>query len=536
MDHIKLLIADDEPVILRGLKKLLPWNELGLYIIGEANDGDELRELIRLLDPQLIISDISMPGSNGIDIMNELSEQGHHIPVVFISAFQEFNYACQAIKLGALDYLIKPIDKNQLEKAVYKAVDMIRKQSNGERNQEKLDYYEQKNHMATIEQLLSNLLEGNEKALYSLVQLKAIDIDVMTTVCVLEIKEYAHNFQWEEKEYDLLHFAMSNIIRETLEQNELVHTGLFMNKDGRFVLLLQHQVVDIPLKVICDLQLKIQKYLKTIIWYGIGETQHTPDFAQLSYHSALTSFEKKYFTDPDNQENELFTNVLEDISIDSPPYQSIKEIQDKLVRAWISLDKVHIHLWIKKLFDRIRIESDEQKHVAISNMYHSILTINHELLQVGSGIEQLNSDHELLRKLDVCSSYTELTIVAKQVLLEILESVHKSVSKEQSLLTEVKSYIHTNYAGNLTLESVAARVYMNPYYFSSFFKKHIGQNFKNYVTTLRMKHALKLLLETDLLVYEIAEQVGYNNVRNFSDMFKKNFGKVPQEYRQASKL
>ncbi|MOA43422.1 HTH-type transcriptional regulator YesS [compost metagenome] len=74
---------------------------------------------------------------------------------------------------------------------------------------------------------------------------------------------------------------------------------------------------------------------------------------------------------------------------------------------------------------------------------------------------------------------------------------------------------------------------MNPYYFSSFFKKHTGQNFKSYVTEVRMEQALKLLLETDLLVYEIAERVGYNHVRHFSDMFKKKFGQVPQEYRQA---
>lgn len=76
-------------------------------------------------------------------------------------------------------------------------------------------------------------------------------------------------------------------------------------------------------------------------------------------------------------------------------------------------------------------------------------------------------------------------------------------------------------------------VYMNPYYFSSFFKKHTGQNFKQYVTEVRMRHALRLLLESDLMVYEIAERVGYNNARHFSDMFKRKFSKLPQEYKQS---
>ncbi|MNI97380.1 Bifunctional transcriptional activator/DNA repair enzyme AdaA [compost metagenome] len=80
---------------------------------------------------------------------------------------------------------------------------------------------------------------------------------------------------------------------------------------------------------------------------------------------------------------------------------------------------------------------------------------------------------------------------------------------------------------------MAALLYMNPYYFSSFFKKHTGQNFKSYLTEVRMGHALRLLLQSDLMVYEIAELVGYNNARHFSDMFKKKYGKLPQEYKHS---
>ncbi|MNH35623.1 HTH-type transcriptional regulator YesS [compost metagenome] len=90
-----------------------------------------------------------------------------------------------------------------------------------------------------------------------------------------------------------------------------------------------------------------------------------------------------------------------------------------------------------------------------------------------------------------------------------------------------------HYAENITLESMAALIYMNPYYFSSFFKKHTRKNFKQYLTEERMKHALRLLLESELMIYEIAERVGYNNARHFSDMFKKVYGKLPQEYRQS---
>ncbi|MBW7453537.1 AraC family transcriptional regulator, partial [Paenibacillus sepulcri] len=117
--------------------------------------------------------------------------------------------------------------------------------------------------------------------------------------------------------------------------------------------------------------------------------------------------------------------------------------------------------------------------------------------------------------------------------LERLQGTHsgKSVGKEAAQLKQVREYIASHYAEEINLERMAALVYMNASYFSSFFKKHTGQNFKQYVTEIRMQHALRMLLQTDSMVYEVAERVGYNNARQFSDMFKKHYGKLPNEYR-----
>ncbi|MOA31940.1 HTH-type transcriptional regulator YesS [compost metagenome] len=107
--------------------------------------------------------------------------------------------------------------------------------------------------------------------------------------------------------------------------------------------------------------------------------------------------------------------------------------------------------------------------------------------------------------------------------------------KEMLQGAKVKKYIQEHYADNITLESLSDMFYMNPYYFSSFFKKHIGENFKTYLTNIRMEHAHSMLMLTDMMVYEIAERVGYNNARHFSNMFKKKYGKLPLEYKQAMK-
>lgn len=161
--NIRVLLADDEPVILRGLKKLISWDALGLDIVGEACDGIELKSMIAACNPDLVISDISMPGFTGIDIIRDIHESGLPIKVVFISAYQEFSYARQALQYGALDYLVKPVNTGQLEQVVSRAVAVIRQETEEERNKEMLKSYERKNHSVTIEELLEQITDGSKE-------------------------------------------------------------------------------------------------------------------------------------------------------------------------------------------------------------------------------------------------------------------------------------------------------------------------------------------------------------------------------------
>ncbi|WP_411346638.1 response regulator [Paenibacillus sp. WLX1005] len=536
MEYMTLLIADDEPVILRGLKKLLPWEEMGLSIIGEANDGEELRQQIVRLQPQLVISDISMPGSSGIEIMRELQAQGSRIPVIFISAFQEFDYARDAVKLGALDYLVKPIDKNQLEQVVRRAIGIIREQCNEELTQERLSYYEQKSRLDATEKLVNGLLDGDRRALPSLLETEALNNTVPVTVCVLEVEEQIHHERWEEQERNLVQFAIANIIRENLQQHEQLECGLLVFKEDRFVILIQHTDEDTPRECMHLLQANIAEYLKIEMGCAIGQTCAELSLAAVSYQSALEALKRKYFARTGSVIEYDIAVDDEQMMTDSIVISSLPDLHTELIRAWTALEPMRMEQLLEQLFMCIRREAKSQRYTAVTSTYNSILTLNRELLQRGGGIEQDHTNSDWLSRLDACATYEQLTYEACHILRSLLQqSSNKSGGKELTLLTETKLYIEQHYNDNITLETVAARVYMNPYYFSSFFKKHTGQNFKNYVTDIRMKHALKLLLETDNLVYEIAELVGYNNVRHFSDMFKKQYGRVPQEYRQACK-
>ncbi|WP_438491848.1 response regulator [Paenibacillus sp. IHBB 3054] len=526
--NIRVLLADDEPVILRGLKKLISWDALGLDIVGEACDGIELKSMIAACNPDLVISDISMPGFTGIDIIRDIHESGLPIKVVFISAYQEFSYARQALQYGALDYLVKPVNTGQLEQVVSRAVAVIRQETEEERNKEMLKSYERKNHSVTIEELLEQITDGSKGAAAALARMGNIAISRYATVCVVEIDEYSGMpTRWEERERKLVEFALSNIIKETVEE---AGSGYVFRKGERFGILLQHEHEGEPQRLMEDLHHKINSFLKLQVSIGVGKSVSGIEEAVESYRSALKGLRARYFAGL----NRVIPDI-EERQEASFPISELTSLQASLSEALKSLDKEQLAASSGKLQEAVQLLSGDSRNQAVSHIYNAIIQLEQELADYGVDAGLLvQDDKPLLEKLTDAPTYAELQQAFEDVVNKMYDQLAcKAGGKEMPQLMQVKAYVEEHYAENITLESTASLVYMNPYYFSSFFKKHTGQNFKSYLTEVRMGHALRLLLQSDLMVYEIAELVGYNNARHFSDMFKKKYGKLPQEYKHS---
>ncbi|WP_059054151.1 response regulator transcription factor [Paenibacillus senegalimassiliensis] len=528
---MRVLLADDEPVILRGLKKLISWDELGLHIVGEAQDGYELRQLIPECSPDLIISDISMPGLSGIDIIKELHEQGRPIKVIFISAYQEFAYAQQAVQYGALDYLVKPVSKPHLESVLRRAVDMIREENEEERTKERLDHYERKHRTVTISEYLDSLMDGDQRAANELTRMGAVPLSRYTSICLIEIDdEMGGESHWAERERKLVHFALNNIMKETLDSCD---NCLMFVKDGRYGILVQFEHPEEPRRLIGNLHEQITSFLKLKLSAGIGQTVSGIELADASYRSALKALQSKYFTGLNqiiNAEELEQGAVTDEIPV-------ISELQEEIIKALCSQNKKLLEEMTDRLRRGVIRQAKGNKVLAVTSMYNTVLALEQELTQFGIPSRfSRRAESSLLDRLTSHATFAGAMDELIAIIQHMFEQLNgKLANKEVAELTKVKAYIAEHFAENITLESIAAIIYMNPYYFSSFFKKHTGKNFKQVLTEERMKHAIGLLLTTDLMIYEIAEAVGYNNARHFSDMFKKLYGKLPQEYRQSAR-
>jgi two-component system, response regulator YesN len=525
---ITVILADDEPIIIKGLKKLIPWEELGVKIIGEAWTGRGLMELIEKERPSLVITDISMPDGTGIDVLKDIDRKGLRTKVIFISAYQEFSYAKDALALGAVDYLVKPIEKELLLSAVQRAVSDLKEESEEQSFKSKLALYEHKDRKTQLEELFDRLLDGDirlDDASEKLRMLESGCIYGYYTVLLLEPVQEEKDSRWGEHEKRLLLFAVGNMAEELMRRDA---SGILLRKGDRLCAVVNHRE-ETDLKALGeDMIANVKSYLKIDLSVGIGKQSEGLDGIKTSYRTAAETLGRFYFTGTG-----MPIIWAEDSVSGAVTERELGEARQRSLQALLAKDESRVASELEELFGLISRYSAGSKDKAVMACYATLVEWSEGMEEVGIVLGETGTElQQRLTQMQGFNRYEELKEFIREAASELLRRLGSSGGgKEAQQLLAVKEYIETHYMDNITLEGVSSKIFMNPYYFSSFFKKHTQMNFKQYLTEVRMKQAVKLLLHTDLMIYEIAEQVGYNNARQFSDMFKKHFGKLPQEYK-----
>jgi two-component system, response regulator YesN len=525
---IRLLLADDEPVIIRGLKKLLPWQSLGLEIIGEVTNGLDLIAAVEDKSAEIVISDICMPGLSGVDVIRKIRELNFNTKVIFISGFQEFSYAKEAMKHGAIDYLVKPVDKNELEKVILQTISLILKERKEISSQDKLNHLEKKNNLETSRNYFDSLIEGE--------LIKQSDLDIeqnfflsgpVFSVTVLEIDRINNgNNSWDERERKLVEYSISNILDEVILEEK---RGVFYIKENRFVMILNHSA-DVC-QFLSSLQEKMNEFLHVDVSIGVGVPVSSLEEVSSSYETAKFALTTKYFLG--------FNQVIpyKEYKIKNLSEQDLFDYQNKIIECFIKANFKQLEESLHEILKRIKEFSFGNQSLAVSTCFSFVIGLTQSLQKFSINLTGWESDMQQIKsRLNKQDSYEGLSSVVQEIIYTFFQLVSdNNVNKETLIMMRVKKYIEEHYSDDITLETVASIAFMNPYYFSSFFKKQTKQNFKQYLTEIRMNHASRLLLHSDMLVYEIAEKVGYNNSRQFSDMFRRTFGKLPMDYKQHYK-
>ncbi len=530
----KLLIVDDEPWLRKRLLLTIDWQSMGITELFEAEDGLKAFNLAVKHEPDIIITDIEMPGLSGIDLMQTLNESALFPQIILISGYNEFEYARSAVKFGAIDYLLKPVAEDELKKTVTKCIATLEQ---NRYNKEIRDLLADSSSLLR-EKIYIDLLQGKldfNKVPEARLNELGVTFLSNSAMCIIAHSHPAsHKLSENNVEETLANLTINKTIKDLLSCC-LVEVLDFWIDDANVYLvfsdLSENEFKACVLKALNDAKKQIYELHSDRIAYGTGSIAHKLAELSASYRKARYSINlcrSKQHTVYD-EEVETKTN---DFQIVYDEYNLKSLIASLKSGDADEASKLLTELINEFLDQTAGTPSSLQIKLMYINVLNSLFKGCLPFLPVSEDIIKICVDY-----IDGSTSFhtAEKMHSHLQSLLSILTKQYHDFfgTKRHWLIDKILKYIDSNYASPLSMRDVAANFYLNPSYFCKLFKEETGVTFTTYLMNKRVENAKSLMSETSMKLYDVASAVGYTNVQYFSTVFKEVEGITPSQFRSG---
>lgn len=533
---LKVLIADDEKMICSLISQLLDWNALGYEIVGMAYTGVDAYEMIRKEQPDVIISDIRMPGYDGIELIKRTKEAGIEAEFVMISGFKQFEYAQNAMKYGVKYYLLKPIEEDKLQEIAEEIKDAIlsRKQHDHYRNQLELEIQETRDKMK--KRFLTSMLFGEQES-RKIADCNSINQEYSTSFKEGVFQAVFIKVDTDRGEEESIGSMIEKLEKYTDILGDVCEEHITTEMHSGIITLVNYKFEQEALvrKKIEEMYEEIKKYIDRFegfsVVLGVGRKMDHFLESNLCLKTAIDAI--KYRIRISN------TNIIYLENYQFEPYEIDKIVTEGKKQAYLSKvvsgDIRGAQECLAATLREIRYSGGSYSPI----LFFDILIAYVDLLTDYCKQQDLYSEEyeRNLKKWNVSTdnirSEKMLLAVTEELIRETLEyAAEEKKSKDIKPIREIKKYIEENYMEEISLGQLAELVDMNASYLSSVFKKETGMTYSEYLILCRVKQASRLLVETNLSIGEIAHQSGYQDARYFSKQFSKQVGLKPSEYRK----
>jgi len=529
---LKVIVADDEIRICKLIINLINWEELGMEIVGVADNGIDALRLIEEEEPDLIITDIRMPGYDGLEMIEKAKELNDQLEFIIISGYEEFAYAQRAMEFGVKDYLCKPISKEGLLKALSRAREAIARKR--QQNDLEKEYQVIKQDVGKIRSsFLKNLIfyGGDGEKAYSRKELNQNHYFHFRDGSFRVIGFKIDGRDLEKKNLEEFLAKLAESLRSSLPEltydAELTHQGSSLYVLANYGPEAKAPIEAVLRKILNEAKISLPPF-GLMLTIGLGE--EVEDLTAL--HAAIASAKKAI----DDRVVKGIGRLIE--ASRSDPGRTYNEdhfceFTKEFTKAVELLDPEEIEKVINTLksdLGREKVGGSEIKRLVreIGNTYYITLRNNKVKLTDGSAEQR-----QLETVIDNCYSLDLLfQELGKHFTASIAKLVKDNTQKNLGQIRQAKLYIEANYMKNLTLEELGSYLGFNPSYFSSLFKKETGYSFLEYLSKVRMEKAKELLKEPGLRIQDVCLMVGYNDVKYFTKLFIKHTGMKPKEFRK----
>ncbi len=522
MKVLRLLIVDDEPLVLRGLQETYNWEKMGYEVVGTALDGDEALPMVEELQPDVIMTDIRMRRVSGLELMEQVKSRHPDVAFVVLSAYKDFEYARQACGNGAMSYLVKPIDDVELEEnmhEVYTKCSSRLKEKHKIENWKKLLLEDKDNFLQIMtERFLNNGLSETEldKIYHELGEEGYIDGYFLCICADIDTFYQITN----QESYVAKRHILGKRLRETLEKK--YKTESLRNENSNFVLVIRTEKEEgvLPFKqLLWSLQQELDIEIISAIsncYQGLGgmkkaymEVNRFYEIACEAGASALTV----------NTQHSAEITVSYPIDTETQLLQAVREANtDKL----------------KAAFERFVCELDEASGKIF--LHRVMVRIESSLQAAGNLTDENARSFENFYTMLFRLSLVRMVDLAYKLLVEVVEHKKTNLSKIsenifQEYIGQALHYIEEHLGDEtLSIGDVAAGIYLNQAYFGRVFKAVMQVSFKKYVLNQRIELAKQLLAENRYSITEVGKRVGIPNSSYFTKLFKDVTGKLPSAY------
>lgn len=532
----KIAIVDDERQVLKGMKRAIPWDELGAEWVGEALNGEDGLEMIRGSQPDIVITDLYMPVMSGLDMMEQLRMEGFRGKLIILSGYSDFEHARQALRFRVSDYVSKPISLPTLKSILGKVILELEEEEKKRTRQGELEFkmtlYEPFVEKEWVRSAAVGTLDHSYKDSAHLPPPYHYWLESKHISLGLELIRDERACCLSVSDWNLIRFAVSNIACEVagklfqnIEYTELHGTRalLIIHPEVEGITELENKLIELSVRLIDN----INSYLKLMTRIGIGGMKDSWTKISDSTEEAFRAMDQRVIRITPTHEVYLFqknTNSEQE----TVPLFPVK-FSYKLATAMKASQEAEAH---QLVLDYIT-EMKEQD--GISPGYVQMLgselwgIITYSLYETGLVLDELFTHDQITKEIGSLIVPDQLKSWLTDKITKICSRQGKGSSKHRQVVDFMTSYIHENYAEDLTLSDLSDKVFISRNHLSIIFKNITGETFNNYLTRVRIEKARELLLERKMLVYEVAEQVGYKNIPYFSTLFKKMTGMNPTE-------
>lgn len=535
----KLIIIEDETIVRKNIIKKIEWEKYGFSIVGEADNGREGLELIDNTSPDVVITDIEMPFLNGIELSSIIRKKYPNIKIVFLTGFNEFEYAKKAVELDVIEYVLKPVSSDSIANILLKIKSKLDEEINEKKNIEILREHYLQSIPVMKADFLSTLISRKQEKENILRKADYYNINLrgnIFSVSVISIdKNTIDEEMFSEADYELIKFAVLNTAEEIMNKHSL---GFAFSHDNYIVLIAvssdssRETFLNRLFNALEEIRANINAYLKFSITIGLGNICTEVSNICDSFKYALSALEYRFII---GNNKLIYIEDLEPRSFDKVIFDETKEYM--LISSIKFGGEKDIYAAIERLFHELidTKTSFSDYQIYLLEILASIVKVSKDLNLDTQSI--FGANYNLFVEMFKFDTISDVKDWFEKICIKLMKNISKRRKNSSAMMVEkAKEYIMQNYNDNeLSLNKVSNYLHISPNYFGSIFKNETGETFGSFLLKVRMDTARDLLCAGKMKNFEVAEKVGYVDEHYFSYSFKKYFKVSPNEFRKSLK-